>query len=186
MREAARSQRPQQQPEHGCTETALRTCFSAPFAYPCGFGVFRVSCVPAVTTSVSSVFRCRTGVTPALDGKRQIGRNPEQWGSVVGAEPSLLLLHLPAAWHWLLAKPLHRSKDDRPSRYLTHHKHLTHLSNATQRWREPVLQPRQSTGWPCSPYQRGMPEAVMTRDSARWTSRTHRARHGPYLHAGPP
>jgi hypothetical protein len=141
-------------------------------------------------------------------------------GRCGGAEPSLLLLHLPAAWHWLLAKPLHRSNrngsrdfgaifvtahttyhsacrygfcygrcwcgeganphqgtnypekllssnhehtlrservvnhlhgeptDDRPSRYLTH---LTHLSIATQRWREPVLQPRQSTGWPCSP-----------------------------------
>ena len=93
MREAARSQRPQQQPEHGCTETALSTCFSAPFAYPCGFGVFRVTCVPAVTTSVSSVFRCRTGVTPALDGKRQIGWNPEQWGSVVGAEARSLAFY---------------------------------------------------------------------------------------------
>ena len=147
---------------------------------------------------------------------RELGR----YGRCGGAEPSFLLLHLSAAWHWLLAKPLHRSKrdasrdfgaifftahttyhsacrygfcygrcwrgesadphqgtnhpekllssnhehtlrservvshlhgeptDDRPSR---HHTHLTHLSIVTQRWREPVLQPRQSTGWPCSP-----------------------------------
>ena len=67
------------------SKAALRTFFSAPFAHPCWFRVISIIRVPAVAIRVSFVFRRRTGVTLALDGKLQIGGNPENWGGMVGA-----------------------------------------------------------------------------------------------------